>query len=292
MLFSSRTAKAVPPRDPAIRVIVARLAGTGADRAVLAASAEIATAFGAHVNAVHIPALPPTIAELMGRSETDYAGFGASDETTTMREARAARETFDAWRMEHGWPVAGTAESHGPSVGYIQVDGDEPIALADRVRMADISVMARPGMATLEAVLVSTGRPILLVPERWTGSLLAGAALVAWNASPQAVRALAGSLPILRAIKGEAIIYTAAERNRPAAAHDAAEYLRWHGIRTEIATPLSGDVGAGLLRLADERGAGFVVSGAFAHGRLRQSLFGGVTTHLIEKAELPVFFAG
>lgn len=292
MLFSSRTARAMPTRDHAVRVVVARLAGTDADRAVLAATAEIATAFGAHVNAVHIPALPPSIAELMGEREAEYSGFGASEEATSVRQAEAAREAFDNWRMGHGWPIAGTAESQGPSVGYIRIDGDEPIALADRVRLADIAVMARPGMATLEAVLVSTGRPVLLVPDRWTGSLLGSGAVLAWNASPQSVRALAGALPILRAIKGEAAIYTAAERNRPAAAHDAAEYLHWHGIRTDIATPLPGDVGEGLLRLAAERGAGFVVSGAFAHGRLRQSLFGGVTTHLIERAALPVFFAG
>lgn len=291
MLFPSRTAKARPGQDHTIRVVAARLAGAASDRAVLAAAGEIAAAFGAHVDAIHIPALPPSVAALMGEPEASYPGFGASDDATNAEHAKTAREGFDAWRMIRGWPV-GTAEGNGPSVGYHIVDGDEPDTLAACIRLADLAVMARPGVAALEKALMTSGRPVLLVPDGWSGTLLAGGAVIAWNASAQAARALAGALPLLRAMKGKAAVFTAAERNRPAAAQDAAGYLQWHGIQTEIPSPPPGDAGAGLLRVAREEAAGFIVSGAYAHGRLRQTLFGGVTTHLIQEAELPVLFAG
>ncbi len=100
------------------------------------------------------------------------------------------------------------------------------------------------------------------------------------------------AIPLLQASGGGVAILCVAERNRRAVASEAVEYLRWHGIDATVAAPTAEHVGAQLLAFAHERGAGLIVSGAYSHSRLRQLLFGGVTGHLVERADLPVLFAG
>jgi len=179
-------------------------------------------------------------------------------------------------------------------VGYADLDGDEATVLTERARVADLVILARPdGLASLfvfDSLLSGGGRPMLMVPPGAPAKT--GGAVVAWNGSLQSARALGAAIPLLRASGGEVAILCVAERNRRAVASEAVEYLRWHGIAATVPAPTAEHVGAQLLELAHERGAGLIVSGAYSHSRLRQLLFGGVTAHLVERADIPVLFAG
>src|SRR3546814_9555385 len=46
-----------------------------------------------------------------------------------------------------------------------------------------------------------------------------------------------------------------------------------------------------ILRHAREVGAQLVVAGGYGHSRMRQLVFGGVTRHLFEQADVPVLFS-
>jgi nucleotide-binding universal stress UspA family protein len=46
--------------------------------------------------------------------------------------------------------------------------------------------------------------------------------------------------------------------------------------------------GAGLLAAANEFGCDLLVMGAYSHSRLRQSILGGVTRHVLEHASIPL----
>ncbi|MGD9740225.1 MAG: universal stress protein [Bauldia sp.] len=294
MAVAESIADAEPTRqDRGIRLVLARLAGTASDTAVLRAAGGIAEVFAAPVTAIHVPLMPPSIAHLAGRGEGDaFIGFGPSEDAASTERATAARSGFEAWLSARGWPESPAASADGPSASYIETDGDEPEILTERARLADVTITARPGSATLEALLIASGRPILLVPDEWSGDLLGGNAVLAWKGSAPAARATAAALPFLRRIAGDAMVFSAPERRHQDAPEEVAAYLRRHGIRSEIAEAVEGDAGRQLLAVARSNAAGFIVCGAFAHGPLRQAVFGGVTTTLIERADLPVLFNG
>ena len=46
-----------------------------------------------------------------------------------------------------------------------------------------------------------------------------------------------------------------------------------------------------MLRQARELGADLLIKGAYTQSRLRQLIFGGVTSHILAEAELPVIMA-
>lgn len=275
-----------------VRTILAPLGGTSDDAAVLDQAGDIAALFGAHVACVHVPAEPPPIADLAGTVE--WKGFRPAPDEARDRRAGAARAAFNAWRTARGWPVSGDPAAAGVTAGYAELDGDEAAILAERARVADLIVVAKPGglapLFVFDSLLTGSGRPLLMAspgsPRPMRG------AVVAWNGSVQAARAIAAGVPLIRALGGEVTVLCVAERNRKGSAADAVSYLRWHGIAAVTAQPTDEHVGAQLLAIARDRGAGLVVSGAYSHSRLRQLLFGGVTGYLVENADIAVLFAG
>jgi len=74
---------------------------------------------------------------------------------------------------------------------------------------------------------------------------------------------------------------------------DLAAYLARHGISTEIhRIPREGrEVGELLRRSALDFGADLIVMGGFGHSRLRQRIFGGTTTSMIDDTPVAVLMA-
>lgn len=272
--------------------MLVRLSGGPEDAAVLRPAGDLAAVFGAHVRCVHVPAEPPPIAELAGT--VDWKGFRPAPDEARERRAGAARRAFNTWRTELGWPVSGDTTAGGVTVGYQDIDGDEATILAERARVADLAVLARPdGLAPLfvfDSLLSGSGRPLLMVPPAPQRPMRG--AVVAWNGSVQAARALAAGVPLMQALGGDVTVLCVAERKWKGAASDAVSYLGWHGIAASVAEPSAEHVGTQLLSIARDRDAGLIVSGAYSHSRFRQILFGGVTGHLVEHTDVAILFAG
>ena len=55
--------------------------------------------------------------------------------------------------------------------------------------------------------------------------------------------------------------------------------------------PEGRSTGQAILAEAQRDGVDLVIKGAYTHSRLRQMIFGGATTHLINETTLPVFMA-
>ena len=51
------------------------------------------------------------------------------------------------------------------------------------------------------------------------------------------------------------------------------------------------NVGEAILAHAEEFNADLIVKGAFTQSRLRQMIFGGATSHILDHASVPVFMA-
>lgn len=169
---------------------------------------------------------------------------------------------------------------------------DNPVeAVCDAALLADLIVadLAFPRLAEL---LVGTSTPVLaLPPERRPGSL-DKAAMIAWDGSRAAARALRAAIPLLR---GFASVHVVAVRKKADAEFpqtDVLHYLARHDIRAEYRECVAeGSIEETLVREAARLDAQLLVMGAFGHSRLREFLIGGVTRHFLSGRTVPLFLA-
>jgi nucleotide-binding universal stress UspA family protein len=146
--------------------------------------------------------------------------------------------------------------------------------------------LADPFMQTNPSDLVmQTGRPLLVVPD--TSSWLdLRSVLIAWKDTPEARRAIADALPMLRQAKDINVVEIIEDDvNRPTALLRVKDVIAWlsrHGMVASGQVPdKCGNAPAQLERIASEVGAGLVVAGAYGHSRLREWVVGGVTKSLV-----------
>jgi nucleotide-binding universal stress UspA family protein len=277
--------------------------GTDIDRQLL----DLALAVGWPTNA-HITALYP---KRDPREALAYAGMGMGTELIAIgpimeqleNEGRGgsarARATFEAWRGQ-----AGLAEAAKPgasdrvTVGFSEQTGspDELVihagAKADLIVHAGLKDDTGFQQELLEASLFGAARPVLVAPPKPTADPFK-CALVAWNGSHEANRAVAAALALLPRFERVCFFYRAEPHRAPADPAEPIELMGWHGIAAEVATagPATDSIGADLLAAASSVGASLLIMGAYTHGRVREMVFGGVTHHVLHHASLPVFLA-
>jgi len=154
------------------------------------------------------------------------------------------------------------------------------------------------GVATgfVDELVLSCGRPILVVPYagRFGGAFKR--ALVAWNASSEASRAMSDALPLLaRTERVNVVVFDAGSTGKhgeePGA--DAALYLARHGVKASVSTYGSPgvDIGSQILTRASDLTVDLIVMGAYGHSRMRQLVLGGATRTLLESMTVPVLMA-
>jgi nucleotide-binding universal stress UspA family protein len=146
------------------------------------------------------------------------------------------------------------------------------------------------------AVAIHSRTPVLAVPPSARGFDPSAPALIAWNGSPEASRALRAATPLLAKASAVYLATVISEKQKARAdlpSVDGAEYLSRHGIGCEIVELPLGDetVAETLLTAARAREAGYVVSGAYGRTRLSEIVFGGVTNGLLNEPPLPVMIA-
>ena len=133
------------------------------------------------------------------------------------------------------------------------------------------------------------GRPILVAPPK-PGKFLGRAVVVAWKDTREARRAVADSLPFLKAA-GQVVVVECCAKDGIAEARlntsDVVQHLRRHGVEAfGKAVPAARErVSAELQITAQEIGADLIVAGAYGHSRLGEWAFGGVTFDLLKAPE-------
>lgn len=170
--------------------------------------------------------------------------------------------------------------------------------LADHIRVSDLGIMTlhgTPGPAArmlLAGAVFGTGRPLLLSPADAPLAAPPRRVLVAWDATPAAVRAVHAALPlILRAEETLVATVTGDKELRPGQSGIAlTQLLARHGATARFATlPKGAGVLTALAATAMEEGAEMLTLGAVRHAPLRSLLFGSATRDLLDRGPpLPV----
>jgi len=206
--------------------------------------------------------------------------------------------------LEAGRCLAALSREYGVSSEFRVVwkyDDDEQAPL--RNLHCDLLVSAHPPPDGLpdgwsgEALLRSTGIPVLLLPASWDNAEVGQHVLIAWNRSREARRAVGDALPFIHRAKRVTVL--AVDNGRaPSAPLEApgshlAEHLGRHGIEVELAQVDAGGrpVAEVILAEAGARGADLLVAGAYSRARAAQLLFGGTTRSLLADAALPLLMS-
>lgn len=152
-----------------------------------------------------------------------------------------------------------------------------------------------------ERLIMESGRPVLMIPRKGrfapAGEGFAEKALIGINGTRESARAMYDAIPLLSLIKETRVIWVDPYKQRseegdvPGA--DEAMALSRHGLNV-VAEPMmtnGRNPGEALLLRANDLGAELVVMGAYAHSRMREFVFGGATSHVLENMTVPVLMS-
>jgi nucleotide-binding universal stress UspA family protein len=135
-------------------------------------------------------------------------------------------------------------------------------------------------------VLLASGRPVLLIPSG-ISVLAARHVLVAWRDTREARRALSDALPFLLGA-GDVTVLEVCEHDddRSAAERrvaDVVAHLLRHGVSAvpKVQPLQTGSVTDEVLLAAARQEADLIVAGGYAHARLWELVWGGVTRDLL-----------
>lgn len=268
-----------------MKTILLHIADDDGQSARLQAAFDLARAFGGHITCLHA---------------TPYSDYALGDAGLGVFPVTELLAAIEAQRAAVKAKVVARLAAEGVAWDYRNCDGDAGERLVEAARLADIVVLSAGiigGGAGIRAdlagdVAVHAPAPVLLVPSVGHGLNVTGPALVAWNGSQEAALALRAALPMLR-LASRVEILTVAEAGTGFAGVAAAEWLSRHDIHAELIErePLAAGIDATIRAVAAERGAAWLVLGAYGHSRLRETLFGGVTRNLLAAPSLPLVMA-
>lgn len=261
------------------------MAWTAEDPAAFELAARLAKAFGAR-----LVGLEPPSYGVMSMAWAD-AGMGApiggglAEDAEERQRVAAVKQAFDARAL-------------GLTSEWRAADDSGPTAIGIIGRAYDLIVMPQPGAlpkmpeSVFETALFDSGRPVLVVPPRFSG-MVGKKILFAWNGSTESARAISLAMPVMsRAESIDVLSVDGAMVPGPSSA-EIADSLRSHGLNvtSQHVKPGTRSAGQTIVDTAIAGGCDLIVKGAYTQSRLRQMIFGGATRHIIMEADIPVILA-
>jgi nucleotide-binding universal stress UspA family protein len=256
----------------------------------------LARQFGGHIEGAPLgPDLPDLVAFDMPVSWT------VSDQNAWREIADEAHRKFESAMMENGVPLHEPSGPRSESTPTCSWSGEHSLGdsqTAALARVFDVAIMGRPGsergdprMATAEAAIFESGRPVLLAPPKPVEKL-GETIVISWNQSTETARAVAFAMPLLLKAKSVFVMTTEGFGVDGPPGELMARTLRLHGVNAEALTRPNGrSDGEAILEQAAKLGGDLLIKGAYTQSRLRQMIFGGATSHILNKAQMPVLMA-
>jgi nucleotide-binding universal stress UspA family protein len=266
---------------------------TRASQARIELAAWLAERFGAH------------LAGLYSFPYAEGPAYAFSYDAPLLMAAREQlMERFQQRAEEAHAAFEATLQRHGVSGEWrtTRSFADEEAAL--HARYADLAIVGQlePGLSDFsmprpEDVTLASGCPMLVIP--YTGSVLRieRHAIVGWNASREARRAVADALPLLRLVRKVTVI--AVNPRRGISGHgeepgaDIALHLARHGVTAEVEHAVTDELDPAdqLLSRAADLGSDLLVMGAYSHARVRELVLGGTTRSILKHMTVPVLMS-
>lgn len=282
-----------------IRKILVPVRGDGKGENVLAHAVVLAKRFEAHIEVTHCRPRPDDLLPY----GIPIPGFMRDQLATQASELAATNEKvlrgyFEAFVKKFDLVETDGANNPGTSVSWHEEMGKQVDVIKSHGRLADLIVVAQPdrdknlGTNTLRAALFNTGTPVMMCPKREDVPTVLGEQIsIAWNGSVESARAVALTIDLICRANKVTILSTGTAEPHGATAEDLVCYLAARGVTANIDTfTSSGNVGDALLERAAAIGTDLMIMGAYGDSHERETVFGGNTQAVVDRAKLPVIF--
>ncbi|TAJ69835.1 MAG: universal stress protein [Phenylobacterium sp.] len=249
-------------------------------------AAGLAAKFGARLIGVFAearippPFMPTDVAAVLTAIETQR--LYDAHEAAVRKAAEAARTTFEA--------VAGEAGAQSDWLELGGYDLQDLIACARRVDLVVASPHEGPGLPTAD-LAIAVGGPMLIAPEI-SGPAPGRHALVAWNGSREAARALHASWPFLLA--ADQVHVLVVSRGGLAGPDGFLQrHFEHHGVKPNLIVDQRDDGSAGeiIRNQANALGADLVVMGFYGRSRLQEMVLGGASREMLKHCATPLLIS-
>lgn len=258
------------------------------------AAVRLAAQHGAHLTGVYPIIEIPLLNAIRERIPLDIQ---ASMEAEAQRQAEAVFKVFRE-AAERGGIAYEVRTDHA-------LDTTLTSMLGMHARYADLMVLGQVnpdeppyvGHHLPEEVVLSSGRPTLIIPYDWSLEGLGERVLIAWDASREAARAVSDAMPVLEQAKS--VLVVSIDPKSTPLGHgevpgaDIAVHLTRHKVKVEVESVEMDrmEIGDAILSFAADRGRDLLVMGAYAHSRVRELVLGGATRTILESMTVPVLMA-
>jgi nucleotide-binding universal stress UspA family protein len=174
-----------------------------------------------------------------------------------------------------------------------------PDVLVEYGRLRDLIIVPVPEAYDqwyAEAVIFGTGKPTLVLPEgQRTQPFELKTAVVAWDFSRAAARAVADAIPILENAREVRVVTVANEKALESkhSGEELAKNLSRHGIDVilDSVDAARRPIGQVLEAHIASCNADLLVMGAYGHSRLREFILGGATQSMLSNPPIPILFS-
>lgn len=200
--------------------------------------------------------------------------------------------------------VIDVSRRSGVAIHTDVVDGDldyirQQYAIRARVHGLVFAEAGIPGEllggALIEPLIFESGRPVLVVPNRYPMTICMDHVVIGWDGSISAARAVWDSIPLLRLAKSVEIVTVTGEKdlNQAPAASTLAPMLSFLNKNLTVSViALDDDTVAGTIKAhAAKTGAGLIVQGAYGRSRWREFVLGGVTREMLGDIPMPILMS-
>ena len=180
--------------------------------------------------------------------------------------------------------------------------GEDERDLAAHARAADLLIVSDVQERSMEdrfvrglpeTLALSSGLPVLVLPQEYEGAFDPQNVLVAWKSSREAVRAVRDNLTLLRDAKRVTVLSVGtSEETGRLPADQVIHFLERHGISAELRKDY-GDNQAGkvVIQTAEEIGADAIIMGANGHPSWRNLILGNTTRYVLRHHRMPLILS-
>ncbi|MAH87702.1 MAG: hypothetical protein CMF26_03725 [Kiloniella sp.] len=272
-----------------IKTIVVHLENAELCSARLATAIEMADRHGAHLTGLFL-SIEEFDGDIYGRSR----GRGLRGARSDRLAAESAQAKAD---FEGACKVAGLA-----SYRFTTEIGTDEHDLEIHARAADLLIVSDVQERTLEdrfvrglpeTLALSSGLPVLVLPQEFEGAFNPKTVLIAWKSSREAVRAVRDNLGLLQAADSVILLCVGdVEESGQLPADQILNFLKRHGVEAQVRHDY-GETAPGkvILATAQEIGAGAVVMGAHGHPSWRNLVLGNTTRYVLRHHRMPLLLS-
>lgn len=154
-----------------------------------------------------------------------------------------------------------------------------------------------PQLYLAQTLVFDSGRPVLIFRTGQAAALAPrpAVAVIAWDGSRGAARAMADAMPILLQAEHVRVMTVLNEKPIALAAPglEAQRHLQAHGVPSTVdEIDADGDpIGVVIDRYVERQGVDLIVMGAYGHSRAQEFLLGGATRHMLSAPPCAAFLS-